>query len=308
MENILVSVCVLMHNSSKFILETLESVKNQSYLNLELIICDDASTDTSVEICESWLNSNKTRFVRTAIFVNEKNKGIAPTRNYIVQQSNGEWIKFLDSDDILSPNSIQSYVNTITEETHFIVGNYCSFNEKGETQMMLVDLDFFNSSVEIQEKLQATKCRITLPALLLKKKTFLALNGFDERFPMLEDFPFFKKALENSYRFDCVNELVINYRVHTGSIQRSKAFHKSHVMYVNQVVVPEHKKSGKYILYWHDKLWSNRELAKLNGESLKASLIYCLMLITDPKEWYYIIRDKIYRPLIFKYRAIKNKA
>ena len=285
-EQVLVSVCILTYNSSKLILETLESVKQQSYNNIELIICDDGSSDDSVKICKEWITENKDCFVRAEVFVNEKNKGISPTRNFAVKQSQGEWIKFLDSDDLLTPNAIASYVNAISEKTHFIIGNYIPFDEKGE------------KTIE--------KNQVTLPALMLKKETFEQLGGFDERFLMLEDFPFFSKAKKANYTFDWMDEPVIYYRQHSGSIQRTPQFHLSHVNYVNQVVVPDYLNEKKYIDYWHDKLWSKKELAKIANQPIKAFFIYLLMLVFDPKEWYYIVRDKIYRPIVFKWRKMKK--
>jgi alpha-1,3-rhamnosyltransferase len=286
-EHLLISICVLTYNSSKLILETLESVKNQSYKDIELIICDDASSDDSVRICEKWIAKNKGCFIHAEVFINETNKGIAPTRNFAVKQAQGEWVKFLDSDDLLIPHAIESYVSAMNEKTHFIIGNYIPFDEKGE------------KAVE--------KNRITLPSLIFKKETFEQLGGFDERFPMLEDFPFFAKAKKAGYTFDWVDETVIYYRQHLGSIQRTPQFHLSHVNYVRQVVVPEYKKQKRHVDYWHDKLWSAKEIAKINQQPIKAFFIYLLMLISDRKEWYYILRDKIFRPLIFKYRSLKSK-
>ena len=57
-DNLLVSVCVLAYNSSKYILETLNSIKNQTYDTIELIISDDCSTDDTVALCTQWINRN----------------------------------------------------------------------------------------------------------------------------------------------------------------------------------------------------------------------------------------------------------
>jgi alpha-1,3-rhamnosyltransferase len=285
-ENLLVSVCILTYNSSKFILETLESVGCQTYRHIELIICDDASTDDSVKICREWIVRNQDKLVRAELFVNEENRGIAPTRNFVVKQTQGEWIKFLDSDDFLTPHAIESYMKVISDETHFVAGNYIPFDEKGEKEV--------------------EKNRVTLPALIMKKDTFWKLGGFDERFPMLEDMPFFAKASECGYKFDFVNETVVYYRSHSGSIQLSDKFRRSHVNLVRLVLVPQYKKEKRYIDYWHDKLWSKKEIFRLDNQNVKSTLVYLLMLFSDGKEWYYIVRDKIWRPVIFKWRALRK--
>ena len=69
----LVSVTVITYNSSKTVLETLDSIKAQTYQNLELIVSDDCSTDDTVELCRNWIEQNKERFVRTELLTVEKN-------------------------------------------------------------------------------------------------------------------------------------------------------------------------------------------------------------------------------------------
>ena len=66
-KNPLVSVILVTYNSAKFVTETLESIKEQSYDNIELIITDDCSFDGTVEVCNNWIEKNKTRFVKTNI-------------------------------------------------------------------------------------------------------------------------------------------------------------------------------------------------------------------------------------------------
>ena len=81
MENPLVSIIVITYNSSKYVLETLESAKAQTYQNIELIISDDGSQDETVELCEKWLAENKDRFIDSQIITVEKNTGIPANCN-----------------------------------------------------------------------------------------------------------------------------------------------------------------------------------------------------------------------------------
>ena len=73
----LVSINITTYNSSKFIIETLESAKMQTYQNIELIVSDDSSVDNTVELCKKWIEKNKERFVRCKVITVEKNTGIA---------------------------------------------------------------------------------------------------------------------------------------------------------------------------------------------------------------------------------------
>ena len=102
----LVSIIVITYNSSKYVLETLESAKAQTYQNIELIVSDDCSIDNTVEICREWIENNKERFVRTELITAEKNTGIPANCNRGVKAAQGEWVKLIAGDDILYNNCI----------------------------------------------------------------------------------------------------------------------------------------------------------------------------------------------------------
>ena len=109
----LVSIIVITYNSIKYVLETLESAKAQTYPNIELIVSDDCSTDNTVEISEKWINENKNRFVKTQLITVKKNTGIPANCNRGVQASSGTWIKLIAGDDMLLENCIQDNVQFI---------------------------------------------------------------------------------------------------------------------------------------------------------------------------------------------------
>ena len=108
----LVSISVITYNSSKYVIETLDSAKAQTYQNIELIISDDCSTDNTVEICKNWINDNKERFVRTELITVKKNTGISPNCNRANNAANGEWIKEIAGDEIelVSLNHTSLYI------------------------------------------------------------------------------------------------------------------------------------------------------------------------------------------------------
>lgn len=113
----LVSVPILTYNASPFVEETLESIFNQTYDNLELIISDDCSKDNTIEIVEKWCNQDKVkaRFTNIKIITVPKNTGIPANYNRCVNASNGEWIKMISGDDALMPNCIEDNVKYIKE-------------------------------------------------------------------------------------------------------------------------------------------------------------------------------------------------
>ena len=90
MDNPLVSVVVITYNSSKYILECLDSIYNQTYQKIELIISDDCSKDNTVEICRDWLAVNDDRFLGTNLVLSEINTGVSANCNRGVHVSHGE--------------------------------------------------------------------------------------------------------------------------------------------------------------------------------------------------------------------------
>ena len=109
MRNPLISICIPAYNVARFIGETLESIKNQSYLNWELIVVDDGSDDGTKNIVETF-SKNVNQQVR--YFKNEINKGPSATRNTAVSFAKGTWYAFLDGDDVWHEDHLKHLIKT----------------------------------------------------------------------------------------------------------------------------------------------------------------------------------------------------
>ncbi len=130
----LVSVIIPCYNSEKYISETLDSVINQAYKNWECIVVDDHSTDNSIDIVQEYCKKHD----NIKSLTNPK-KGAPAARNFGLENVRGEYIQFLDSDDLLSENKILKQVNCLKEndvqivygEWHFFYNNTLSkYNKK----------------------------------------------------------------------------------------------------------------------------------------------------------------------------------
>lgn len=109
----LVSVIIPMYNSSEFVKTTIDSVLNQTYENLEVIVIDDGSIDDSLEIVKSF-NCKKIK-----IFT-QPNKGASSARNLGLKESKGDYIQFLDADDFLSHDKIENQIEALSENQNKI--------------------------------------------------------------------------------------------------------------------------------------------------------------------------------------------
>ncbi len=155
-QNPLVSIIVITYNSSKYVLETLESTKNQTYQNIELIVSDDCSTDNTFEICRSWIEQNKERFVRTQLVTSNKNTGIAPNCNRGLKMAQGEWVKLIAGDDILLAHCIKKNVGytMLCENVQFLVSLCQPFKIlNGELELLptFPGSTFFNEQMSSRE-------------------------------------------------------------------------------------------------------------------------------------------------------------
>ena len=102
-ENPLVSILIPLYNHEKFVIDCLDSIKNEGYPSLEIIIVDDGSTDDSLIIASNWLKSNDKHFINSRIH-SQENQGVVKTLNALISLSRGEYCLPIASDDILIPN------------------------------------------------------------------------------------------------------------------------------------------------------------------------------------------------------------
>ena len=126
--NELVSVIMPSYNTANYIEASIESVRNQTYENWELIIVDDCSTDNTDEKVRPFLTDGRIRYLK-----NEQNSGAAISRNRALREAQGKWIAFLDSDDLWLPEKLEKQVTFMEQNGyHFSYTNYEEINMSGE--------------------------------------------------------------------------------------------------------------------------------------------------------------------------------
>ena len=105
MKDSIVSIIIPVYNAGEYLAETLDSVLSQTYSNLEIILVDDGSTDGSGEYCDRIKESD----CRIKVF-HKENGGAAEARNYALERVNGDYVVFIDSDDLVKPDYIENMV------------------------------------------------------------------------------------------------------------------------------------------------------------------------------------------------------
>lgn len=226
--NPLVSVPVITYNSSEYIIDGLESIKAQTYKNIELIISDDCSTDNTVELCRDWLENNKDYFVRVELVTTDKNTGVAGNCNRSVKACRGEWIRGLSGDDKFLPNTIQGYVDFINSHPEANIcfaklkffGNdlkmvehcYAQYNQNLYTKL--------RASLKEQQKFILNEMFIPGPGIMYKKRLWEEIGGFDEKYPFCEEDPFFNRILLAGNRIYFIDTELYQYNIRSDSLCR----------------------------------------------------------------------------------------
>jgi|UPI000783BDC1 glycosyltransferase involved in cell wall biosynthesis len=116
----LISVIIPVYNTEKYLQECVDSVMKQTYQNLEILLIDDGSTDTSAEICDAY-----ERFDQRITTLHKENGGLSDARNFGIKNANGDYLCFIDSDDFISENFIEKLFESITK-THSDI-SFCNF-------------------------------------------------------------------------------------------------------------------------------------------------------------------------------------
>lgn len=225
----LVSIVVFTYNSSKFVIETLESAKNQTYSNIELIITDDGSQDDTASLCKAWLKENQTYFKNSKLITVEKNTGVSANCNRGAKATDGEWVKMIAGDDILFENCIAiNLKHALSSKKALYYSKVEIFNNSGILQN---ETDFFNKNSSWfgqKSKTEQKRCylrypvMINIPTLFVKKKVLHDLDYYDESFKLMEDQPFLFKFFLNDYDVEYINQTTIKYRSNDQSISRKK--------------------------------------------------------------------------------------
>ena len=120
-----ISIIIPVYNVENFIRRCLESVANQVYPNIEVILIDDASPDKSIDIAKEFINTYKYSNI-FKIIIHEQNRGLSAARNTGIKNSTGDYLYFLDSDDELYDKNAISILAENAAETHadVVIGNY----------------------------------------------------------------------------------------------------------------------------------------------------------------------------------------
>lgn len=244
MKEPLVSVCIPAYNSAAYIKDTMESILNQTYQNIELIVVDDNSKDDTYEMAKSIKDE------RIKVYKNEKNLGMVGNWNHCLELASGEFLKLICSDDMIDQNALEKEakamaehptVNLVESDTRLVdiygkkTGAYKRYHKSG-----LVD------GKKVAKKALIYKNFFGAPVNNLMRKTaFEQVGGFDETFTYILDFDLWV-SIACTGDIYIIHELLNSFRIRNDSNTGDLINNKQDV-YVNehQALVEKHARSGE---------------------------------------------------------------
>lgn len=287
-----VSVVVITYNSSKTVIDTLNSIKNQTYPNIELIITDDKSNDNTIKICEDWLKVYGDRFVNYKLLKSEINTGVAGNNNRGMRATTCEWIKTIAGDDMLVPTALDEFVSYIDEnpDVRVCMSNLELFSNEGPIPLQVYnDYDYcyncLSEPYDLQLKRIKRELKLAGPGLFIQRSLFNEIGGFSEEYPLGEEWPFYYKIIKGGNRIYAIDKKLVLYRISTSSLCRSKQgnglrnpklFYSGYRFFFDypfRDLLNEHK----YFLAWDYYLSLNAEKIRYDTNNSSISKIWCRM-------------------------------
>jgi len=214
-EQPLVTIGVASFNNARFVLDTLDSIANQTYKNIELLINDDASTDNSVDLISEWIKVHHEINVR--FFISQTNQGICKSGNKILKSAAGKYICIIGSDDRYLPEFIEKRVNFL-ENTDAEIGLCYSLTYIINTNGVREGIDKRPTpSGEVFISMSKQHSSLCKPFTCLIKKTCYQKIGYYDETLIYEDLDWLLRAAKE-YKILYFDSLDSEFRVVPGSL------------------------------------------------------------------------------------------
>ncbi len=223
----LVSVVIVSFHAEDSITRTLDSIYNQTYPYIELIVSDDASKDNTVAVAQAWMDAHKERFTDCILIANEKNQGVAENLNTGIRAATGAYIKDFGADDLLLPEYLATHVAYLEES-----GEDCVFSDMYAYQMVdgvkqvrdyvpPVGEKFYDASAKEQYRWLLRGNSLFSPTFLATRALYEKHGLYDPRFPLMEDYPHYLKIAKEGTHLNFLNVKQVEYCMAETSISNA---------------------------------------------------------------------------------------
>lgn len=231
-----VTVGLATYNASAFIVETLESVYSQTFVNLHLVVSDDCSKDETVAQVQKWCGQThvQQRFLTIEIITVPKNTGVSGNCNRIIQAAKSDWVKFHAGDDILLPNCIEDNIAFATSNPQAKVlfsqvkVYQDTFEDKNYLKTTPAEFpnNLFHESLKAKDQFQllciSDRIHFT-PSYMFHKEALALVGNYDETNRLVEDYPMWLKLTKAGIRLYYFHQPTVGYRIHAKATNNTGA-------------------------------------------------------------------------------------
>lgn len=209
----LVSVIIPVYNCDRYLEQAIRSVLDQHYRPLELIVVDDGSEDHSADIAQSF---------KEVRYLHQPNQGVAAARNTGIAGAHGEFLAFLDADDLWPPNKLSAQVLYMLEhpQTGYTLTSLVNFLEPGTDWP-----SWANNDPRSEGQNAYSPC-----TLLARKTVFDCIGNFDSRYKIGEDTEWFVRAKDAEIPFMILSDVVVQRRIHGANLCYEKSALRKHTL------------------------------------------------------------------------------
>lgn len=248
------SVLIANYNNGKFFKDCYDSILNQEYKNWEVIIIDDRSTDDSVEVIKKIIGDDN----RFKLYENEENYGVGVTKAKLIEDATGDICGYLDPDDVIKPNAIQSAMKVLEKKKNVVL----TYSRLAKCDQNLNILKEFRAAMQVPNR-QKTFFNFPIqiaPFVAFRRDVYLRGPRINPELKIAEDQDLYFKLYEVGDAY-FINQTDYLYRAHAGGISQNE-------------------NKGKSYSYYARSIWEamqRRNLKKINGKPVPESY-------TDPQE------------------------
>lgn len=200
-----VSIILPTYNRKNTLIEAIESVLSQTFSDFELIVIDDGSDDGTSDIMHDFLTDPRVKYLY------QKNKGRSSARNKGLNEASGEYITFLDSDDVYKPRKLEAQVNVLEHNSDYDLV-YCLFSLMEYDGEMLDNHkhpDYEFSGKVYPEIITFRGSIITTPGVMARKSAIQKAGFFDEKMNICEDLDLWRRISRYSRIFQIRENLIV---------------------------------------------------------------------------------------------------
>lgn len=206
-----ISIILPFYNAESFIYETINTILNQTFDNIELIIIDDHSSDNSYKICEGF--SDK----RIILLKNTNPQGVSNARNFGIEKAKYSIIALIDADDLWDSQKLEKQMAFMNENPDISI-SFCRIDFiNPEGKKISGSSQYFKDPIQAQDLLYENPSS-TCSTLLFKKEVFIKTRGFRTDLTHSEDLEWLLRAALEGYIIKGTPDISVHYRIYPGSL------------------------------------------------------------------------------------------